>query len=139
MPTTGFIKGTLMRFYIDDEAIGHAQECVLTLSREMTEVSTKDLTSGDYAEFVPGKISGTGSTSGLMTYDTSNKKAEDIATDLLAGTKVLARFTTDVQGDTYMQAYAYFSNLELNATDKERVTYSAGIQLTGVVTISTEA
>lgn len=139
MPTTSFIKGSVMRFYIDDEAVGHAQECSISITREMTEVSTKDATSGDFAEFVPGKITGTGSGNGLMTYDTANKKADEIASDLLAGTQVLARFTTDVQGDKYMQAYAYFNSLELNATDKERVTYSYQIQLTSLISVGTEA
>lgn len=128
-----------MRFYIDDEKIGHAQECSISINREMTEVSTKDTSSSQYAEFIPGKITGTGSTSGLVTYDTANKKAFEVLDDLMAGTQVLARFTTDVQGDSYMQAYAYFNNIELNATDKERVTYSAQIQFTGVFTSTTEA
>lgn len=128
-----------MRYYIDDVAVGHAQECNLTITREMTEVSTKDTENGDYAEFIPGKITGSGSTNGLMTYDTPNMTANEVITALKAGTKVLARFTTNVQGDAYEQAYAYFNNVELNATDKERVTYSAGIQLTGVISSGTEA
>jgi len=125
MPTTGIINGTLMRLYKDSTAIGYATSCQMNISSAMREILTKDSAAG-------GLYAGPGDASTNYLFD-------DLFTDLVAGTALIIKFTTDVVGDNVYTMSAICTSLDLNAGVEENVSYSASFEVTGAIVKTTKA
>ena len=142
MATTGIVNAKLLTFYKDvsgtQTAIACATEASISFEKEMRETTCKE--SGDYRTYLPSFTTATGSFSGLFAYDATNYSAEDIYTDLNAGTSITVRFSTEVNGDTYWSASAYVTSLSISSGQNgDNVTYSGAFQLTGTITKGTVA
>ena len=142
MPTTGIINGTLMRLYKDSTAIGYATSCQMNISSAMREILTKDSASGGWREVKKGQLSGTLSTEALYAGPgdaSTNYLFDDLFADLIAGTELTIKFTTDVVGDNVYTMKAICTSLDLNAGVEENVSYSASFEVTGAIVKTTKA
>ena len=142
MPTTGIINGTLMRLYKDSTAIGYATSCQMNVSSAMREILTKDSAVGGWREVKKGQLSGTLSTEALYAGPgdaSTNYLFDDLFNDLIAGTELTIKFTTDVVGDNVYTMKAICTSLDLNAGVEENVSYSASFEVTGSIVKTTKA
>ena len=117
MATTGIINGTLMRLYKDNTAIGYATSCQMNVTAAMREILTKDSASGGWREVKKGQLSGTLSTEALYAGpgdSSTNYLFDDLFTDLISGTALTIKFTTDVSGDNVFTMQAICTSLDLN-------------------------
>lgn len=62
---------------------------------------------------------------------------KEILTDLIAGTSVTIVMTSNVSGDIKLSGAAFFSDLNLTAPRNDVATFTASIQGTGALTVST--
>lgn len=140
MATTGIVNAKLLTFYKDvtgtKTAIACATEATINFEKEMRETTCKE--SGDNRTYLPSFTNATGSFSGLFSFDATNYSAEDVYTDLAAGTSITVRFSTEVSGDIYWQASAFVTSLSISSGQNgENVTYSGNLQFTGAITKGT--
>lgn len=131
MPTTGVFNGNLLLIYNDDVAIGCITGCSVDLSRAMIDASCKD-NSGRY-EALPGQLTMTGSVDGLAAFD-ATEGIDEILDDILNGTSVTVKMSTEVTGDTYIEADAYFENVTIDGPLNDVASFSAGIHFYGAIT-----
>lgn len=142
MATTGIINGTLMRLFKGATAIGYATSCQMNITAAMREILTKDSDAGGFREVLKGQLSGTLSTEALYAGpgDTStNVLFDDLFTDLIAGTVLTIKFTTDVVGDNVFTMDAICTSLDLNAGVEENTSYSASFEITGSIVKTVKA
>jgi hypothetical protein len=64
---------------------------------------------------------------------------KEIITDLLAGTSVTIVMTSNVTGDLKLSGSAFFNDLKLTAPQNAVSTFTASIQGSGALTVSTIA
>ena len=64
---------------------------------------------------------------------------DDLFTDLISGTALTIKFTTDVQGDNVFTMSAICTSLDLNAGVEENTSYSASFEVTGAIVKTTKA
>lgn len=141
MATTGIINGTLMRLYKDSTAIGYATSCSMSITAAMREILTKDSASGGWREVKKGQLSGTLTTEALYAGPgdaSANYLYDDLFTDLVSGSSLTIKFTTDVSGDNVFTMSALCTSLELNAGVEENSSYSASFDVTGAITKTTK-
>lgn len=126
------MNGTLMSVTVGSSSINLQTECSISLSREMSDVSTKDSTN-NYKEVIPRQKSGSVSFSILhdegATYNL--QQLWDLYDD---GTESVIKFTTGTVGDFEFTSDAYLSSLEMNAGTEDNVTVSGTFELTGDIT-----
>ena len=142
MATTGIINGTLMRLYKDSTAIGYETSCQMNISAAMREILTKDSAAGGFREVKKGQLSGTLSTEALYAGpgdSSTNYLFDDLFTDLISGTVLTIKFTTDVQGDNVFTMSALCTSLDLNAGVEENTSYSASFEVTGAIVKTVKA
>jgi hypothetical protein len=142
MATTGIINGTLMRLYKDSTAIGYATSCQMNITATMREILTKDSASGGWREVKKGQLAGTLSTEALYAGpgdSSTNYLFDDLFTDLVSGTGLTIKFTTDVAGDNVFTMTALVTSLDLNAAVEENTSYSASFDVSGVIAKSVKA
>ncbi len=134
MATAGIISGTLLRLYDGGVAIGKATECTLSVNTTMRTTSHKD--SASFEENAPGLIAWTMNTNTLYAMD-ETQGIDDALTDILAGTVITARFSTEVAGDSYYEGSAYIESVEISAPVNENSTASISLKGTGTLTAGT--
>jgi hypothetical protein len=64
----------------------------------------------------------------------TNYLFDDLFTDLISGTALTIKFTTDVSGDNVFTMQAICTSLDLNAAVEENTSYSASFEVTGAIT-----
>lgn len=138
--TAGIVNAKILTIYKNVSSVQTAIACATSASisfeKEMRETTCKE--SGDYRTYLPSFMNGTMSFSGLFAYDATNYSAEDIYTDLAAGTSITVRFSTENTGDIYWSASGYVTSLSIESGQNgENVTYSGSIQLTGTISTGT--
>ena len=131
MPTTGITNGTLIAIYKDVSGtltkIANATSNDFTITKDMIETTNKD--SAGAKEYIAGEYGYTMSVEGMFEEDGSVGSLiswKEIITDLLAGTSVTIVMTSNVSGD-----------LKLTAPQNAVSTFTASIQGTGALTVST--
>ena len=139
MPTTGIVDGTIIRLTFNGEKVVHAQSSSLSVSTELTEISSKDTGGGKWAEQTPGKLSFSGSCEGLYSQDDligteARADFETLFDAQVAQTQVAVKWTTGITGDTEYSGLAYITSLEMSAPNAESATYSFQITGTGALT-----
>lgn len=138
--TAGIVNAKILTIYKNVSSVQTAIACATSASisfeKEMRETTCKE--SGDYRTYLPSFMNATMSFSGLFAYDATNYSAEDIYTDLAAGTSITVRFSTENTGDIYWSASGYVTSLSIESGQNgENVTYSGSIQLTGTISTGT--
>jgi len=149
--TAGFIDGTLLRMRLSSDGgtteniIAHAQEASLNLSKDLTDVITKDTGGGGWREIFPKTKSGTLTFNGLITYDYGTAIGGNVVgTPELFGyfnddTLLDWDYTTEVSGDEVDSGQGYLTALNKTATADTESSYDATIEVHGAVTNSTVA
>ena len=143
MPTTGPVNGTLIAIYKDISGtltkIANATSNSFDITADMIDVTSKD--SAGWKEFITGEKGYTLSIEGIFEEDGSVGAGalswKDVITDLTAGTGVTIVMTSNVSGDLKLSGAAFFSNLNLSATNNDKATFTATIQGTGALTVGT--
>lgn len=134
MATTGIINGTLLGVYSGGTLIAHATEGSISLSMDTRDATTKG--SGGTRDLLEATKSGTISVSALYADDAAYG-VSDLMTSWAARTPLTIKFSTEVSGDSYWEASAYITSLEVNAGMEDNATYSATFELTGAITFGT--
>jgi predicted secreted protein len=142
MPTTGITNGTLIAIYKDVSGtltkIANATSNDFTITKDMIETTNKD--SAGAKEYIAGEYGYTMSVEGMFEEDGSVGALiswKEIITDLLAGTSVTIVMTSNVSGDLKLSGSALFNDLKLTAPQNAVSTFTASIQGTGALTVST--
>jgi predicted secreted protein len=142
MPTTGITNGTLIAIYKDVSGtltkIANATSNDFTITKDMIETTNKD--SAGAKEYIAGEYGYTMSVEGMFEEDGSVGALiswKEIITDLLAGTSVTIVMTSNVSGDLKLSGSAFFNDLKLTAPQNAVSTFTASIQGTGALTVST--
>jgi predicted secreted protein len=142
MPTTGITNGTLIAIYKDVSGtltkIANATSNDFTITKDMIETTNKD--SAGAKEYIAGEYGYTLSVEGMFEEDGSVGALiswKEMITDLLAGTSVTIVMTSNVTGDLKLSGSAFFNDLKLTAPQNAVSTFTASIQGTGALTVST--
>jgi predicted secreted protein len=142
MATTGITNGTLIAIYKDISGtltkIANATSNDFTITKDMIETTNKD--SAGAKEYIAGEYGYTMSVEGMFEEDGSVGALiswKEIITDLLAGTSVTIVMTSNVSGDLKLSGSALFNDLKLTAPQNAVSTFTASIQGTGALTVST--
>jgi len=148
MATAGYVLGHNLRLYLGAAATGHADSCSLSYDVDTKEISDKDVDPGSVTPsavaLILGKKRITFTSSGyIVKSETGTGAATGGYRTLLdavhAGTKLVAKFTTDVTGDTIVTCDVYLTKISANADDGSESKYSIEAKSTGTITISTKA
>ena len=142
MATTGITNGTLIAIYKDISGtltkIANATSNDFTITKDMIETTNKD--SAGAKEYIAGEYGYTMSVEGMFEEDGSVGALiswKEMITDLLAGTAVTIVMTSNVSGDLKLSGSALFNDLKLTAPQNAVSTFTASIQGTGALTVST--
>jgi len=134
MATAGIMNGTLIGVYAGGTLIAHATEGSISLNLDTRDATTKD--SSGTRDLLEGVKSGTVSVSALYADDAAYGVDELMAA--WSGRSTLTiKFSTEVTGDSYWEASAYVTSLEVSAGMEDNATYSATFELTGAITYGT--
>lgn len=144
MATTGITNGTLIAIFKDISGtltkIANATSNDFTITKDMIETTNKD--SAGAKEYIAGEYGYTMSVEGMFEEDGSVGALiswKEIMTDLLAGTSVTIVMTSNVTGDLKLSGSAFFNDLKLTAPQNAVSTFTASIQGSGALTVSTIA
>jgi len=143
MATANVVNGTLIAIYKDVSGtltkIANATSNDFDVTKDMIDVTNKD--SAGWKEFIVGEGGWTMNIDGMFEEDggVSQISWKDIYTDLAAGTAITAVMTSQVSGDIKLSGSAFFSNLTLSAPNNDVTTFTASLQGTGALTVSTVA
>ena len=142
MASTGITNGTLIAIYKDVAGtltkIANASSNDFSITKDMIETTNKD--SAGAKEYIAGEYGYTMSVEGMFEEDASVGASiswKEILTDLIAGTSVTIVMTSNVSGDIKLSGAAFFSDLNLTAPRNDVATFTASIQGTGALTVST--
>jgi predicted secreted protein len=142
MASTGITNGTLIAIYKDVAGtltkIANATSNDFSITKDMIETTNKD--SAGAKEYIAGEYGYTMSVEGMFEEDASVGASiswKEILTDLIAGTSVTIVMTSNVSGDIKLSGSAFFSDLNLTAPRNDVATFTASIQGTGALTVST--
>jgi hypothetical protein len=145
MATISYVKGHNLRVYAGTVAVGNATSCTLKITVDTKEISDKDVDPGavtpSAVAIILGKTRANMTVSGFVveSNDGTIVKAGGYRTHLnniLAGSKLTWKFTTDVTGDTVVSMDGYISDFGANAEDGSEGTYNIDVKSTGPITSS---
>jgi hypothetical protein len=132
-------KGTLVLIKVASKTLVGQNSLSYNDTVTMIEVSSK--TSGNYSEFVSGRIAETLSVSGIAATNKEATKAGywELKDAVTSGATVQVTFTeyteengtSQVTGAEKITVNAYVSNLTWEAPDNDAITFSADFQITG--------
>jgi hypothetical protein len=80
-----------------------------------------------------GGTSGSFSVSGLWKFDGAYQ-IEDLMDAFLAGTQLVARWSTESVGDFFLQANVYITNISGSSPVNDSVTFDATFEINGTIT-----
>jgi len=144
MASTGITNGTLISIYkviaTVNTKIANATSNDFTITKDMIETTNKD--SAGAKEYIAGEYGYTMSVEGMFEEDASVGALiswKEIMTDLMAGTEITIVMTSALTGDLKLSGAALFSDLKLTAPQNAVSTFTASIQGTGALTVTTMA
>lgn len=120
--TADVINGTDIGVYIDGTLIAHATNGTLNVSMSPRDTTSKD--AGGWRTILPGLKEWSMDVDALISYDSANKKADDVFTLLSDGTQVELKFSTEVTGNQRYIGNAYATNLPITAPTEDNATFS---------------
>ena len=134
MATAGIMNGTLIGVYAGGTLIAHATEGSISLNLDTRDATTKD--SSGTRDLLEGVKSGTVSVSALYA-DDATYGVDELMSAWSGRSTLTIKFSTEVTGDSYWEASAYVTSLEVSAGMEDNVTYSATFELSGAITYGT--
>jgi predicted secreted protein len=144
MASTGITNGTLISIYkviaTVNTKIANATSNDFTITKDMIETTNKD--SAGAKEYIAGEYGYTMSVEGMFEEDASVGALiswKEIIADLMAGTEITIVMTSAITGDLKLSGAALFSDLKLTAPQNAVSTFTASIQGTGALTVTTMA
>jgi predicted secreted protein len=142
MASTGITNGTLISIYkviaTVNTKIANATSNDFTITKDMIETTNKD--SAGAKEYIAGEYGYTMTVEGMFEEDASVGALiswKEIIADLMAGTEITIVMTSAVTGDLKLSGAALFNDLKLTAPQNAVSTFTASIQGTGALTVST--
>ena len=130
------MNGTLIGVYAGSTLIAHATEGSISLNLDTRDATTKD--SSGTRDLLEGVKSGTISVSALYA-DDATYGVDELMAAWSGRSTLTVKFSTEVTGDSYWEASAYVTSLEVSAGMEDNATYSATFELTGAITYGTVA
>lgn len=130
------MNGTLIGVYAGGTLIAHATEGSISLNLDTRDATTKD--SSGTRDLLEGVKSGTVSVSALYA-DDATYGVDELMSAWSGRSTLTIKFSTEVTGDSYWEASAYVTSLEVSAGMEDNATYSATFELTGAITYGTVA
>ncbi len=135
MASIGIAKGVNYHLYKNVSGtytkIGEATSRTVTINNATIDVTTAD--SNEFQALLSSIKSAESSVEGYFSFSTSNVKASDLITDILAGTEITVLFGTNASGDNYVKFDAQLTSVELGSTFDDKVTFSASLSSTGTI------
>ncbi|MEL6834519.1 MAG: phage tail tube protein [Bacteroidota bacterium] len=130
-------SGTDLRFYINGTPIGHATNCTLDMTKEITETVSKDNIEG-WVEKEGRQKSASLSFEGFHTNaatlnSVTIANAEDLFDAFDSDTLIVWRFTDAQVGNKEYTGNAIMSSLSFSAPVNENATHSGSMDVTGPV------
>lgn len=116
--------------------VDNLMDVSLTLNKQVIEVTTKD--SNYWREILPSIRSASLSFTAVVDYTASEGWAE-IYADYVSQTAVSWEFTTDDTGDSTLSGSAHITSIEKTGPMTGAAQYSVTMEVTGAITIGTEA
>lgn len=129
-------NGTLIVLKLATEKVNGLVSNSIDFTRDMIDVTTKDST-GNAKEFIPGEKGATISCEGKWDEATSNYTLSELFAAFDAGTSLAFIFGGLVNGDIIYEGNCYISAFNASAPKNGEATWSATLQVTGVVSAST--
>lgn len=133
MTTTGIVEGNALLLLIGDDPIVCTTDASFDFSREIIEATCKD--NNGARQIKLGGTSGTFSVSGLWKFDGAYQ-IDDLMEAFLAGTALVANWSTEVTGDFKLSASVYITSISGSAPVNDNVTFDATFEITGPITKS---
>ena len=126
------IKGQNLRIFLNNVVIAAAQQCQLSVSLSVNQISTKDDTD-DFAKNIALKLSWSVSASGVVTIDPDRNDPMTLMDRIGQTVRVELATASGEQnsdmGDQLLAGDAIISDVQIQATNNEESTYA--VQLTG--------
>ena len=147
MATAGYVLGHNFRLYLGAQAVGHADSCSYSYDVDTKEISDKDVDPGailpSAVALILGKKRITFSSSGFVVESLLGVIASvggyrTCLNAVHAGTLLVAKFTTDVSGDTVISANVFLTKISGTGDDGSEAKYSIEGKSTGTITVSTK-
>lgn len=129
--STGIVKGSIMRVYVEGTAVAKATDCNIEFTAGEVTVSHKDI-AGSWSASDYGELSATVTTSALYAED-DGETFNALWTAYIAGTNVTVMMSTEVSTDVYYYGEFLITSLSINAPNNESVTYSATFKSNGLI------
>ncbi|MCH7411154.1 phage tail protein [Belliella sp. DSM 111904] len=134
--------GNFVALYVDNgtsfDAFGGEVSSSFSISKDAIEITTKDSVDavGNFCKEFDGagEYTYTFSVEGIQRADSA---VDEKVSDLMAGTKVDFRFGYNVATQKVYEGSGYILSITIDASKNEAVSYSAEIQGTGGLTITT--
>jgi predicted secreted protein len=138
----GKINGKDFQLFIDNDpatsggevAVGCSNNIELTIDVTMLEGVCRD--DNGWQDRQAGTKSWQANVTGFVVY-TNTFNVEEIYDIMAAGTKVRAKFTTNISGDLILEGDAYINNFTQTGEIDGFMTYSFSLMSTGELTKST--
>ena len=126
------IKGQNLRVFLNNVVIAAAQQCQLSLSLAVKQISTKDDTD-DFAQNLALKLSWSVSANGVVTIDPDRNDPSTLMDRIGQTVRVELATASGEQnselGSQLLAGDAIISDVQIQATNEEESTYT--VQLTG--------
>lgn len=127
-------NGRTLVIKIDGVPVAAEQDCELTFSREMIDVTSKD--SNSNRELIVGLKSWSVSCNALVDF-LATHGAHTFSNAVNNGTLVTVLLTDGVSGQTEFTGSAYPAEFSISSTNEDAVTWSGTLEGTGALTIQT--
>ena len=118
----GPFNGRQLGVYVGNVLQAYSKSCTLSFKAATMDVTSKD--SLLWADFIPTVKDWSVTCDGLVALD-SAANADKLGDLLIAGTKVVVKFSTHVIGNLYWYGNAYVASIDINAGMDEPTSYSA--------------
>ena len=132
------IYGDRLELYFNDKPLAFGKSCSLEITSETLDTSNK--MSGDWKEFLVGKLSFTLSTDALLTYSDAASLADvskfgDLLSTMVKRYPVTFKMAKEADGDiaakTFVSGKVVITQLSVQADDGQLATCSISLQGTG--------
>lgn len=132
------IYGDRLELYFNDKPLAFGKSCSLEITSETLDTSNK--MSGDWKEFLVGKLSFTLSTDALLTYSDATSLADvskfgDLLSTMVKRYPISFKMAKEAEGDTaaktFVSGKVVITQLSVQADDGQLATCSISLQGTG--------
>lgn len=137
MASTGINEGRLVYLAVGGSVITHSTGLSVSTATGTIDITTKD--SANDAEFLAGIRNATASGTFLFAENATYGYTALAAIQHSASNSVTLRLTSGVTGDKYYEWTAIITNMTNTANNGEAQSCDISFQMTGAVTIGTEA